>query len=81
MDPLSGEVIREFNEWECRIPVPSVIDAGENRLLIASGYEPGALLIKVEKRADGIYGTKELFRTEEFGDQTKTPLFYEGYFK
>ncbi|MDX8337794.1 PQQ-binding-like beta-propeller repeat protein [Draconibacterium sp. IB214405] len=80
MDPLSGEVIWEFKDWVCRIPVPSAVDAGDNKLLIAGGYELGALMIQVEKQADGTYGTTELFRTEEFGDQTKTPLFYDGYF-
>ena len=80
IDPLSGKIIWEFNEWVCRIPVPSAVDAGDNKLLIAGGYELGALMIQIEKQADGTYGAKELFRTEEFGDQTKTPLFYNGYF-
>ncbi|MCY1720933.1 PQQ-binding-like beta-propeller repeat protein [Prolixibacteraceae bacterium Z1-6] len=80
LDPMSGEKIWEFDNWLCRIPVPSAVDAGDNKLLIVGGYELGALMIQVEKQADGTYGTKELFRTEEFGDQTKTPLFYDGYF-
>jgi outer membrane protein assembly factor BamB len=80
IEPLSGEILWRFNNWVCRIPVPSAVDAGDNKLLITGGYELGALMLKVEKQADGKYGTKEIFRTEEFGDQTKTPLFYEGYF-
>ena len=80
MEPLTGKILWKFNNWVCRIPVPSAVDAGDNRLLITGGYELGALMIQVEKQADGSYGTTELFRTEEFGDQTKTPLFYEGYF-
>ncbi len=80
IDPLTGKIIWEFNNWLCRIPVSSAVDAGNNKVLITGGYELGALMIQVEKQADGSYGTKELFRTEEFGDQTKTPLFYDGYF-
>jgi len=80
MDPVSGEILWEFKDWVCHIPVPSAVDAGNNKLLITGGYELGALMIQVEKQADGTYGTKELFRTEEFGDQTKTPIFYKGYF-
>jgi outer membrane protein assembly factor BamB len=80
IDPLSGKILWEFNNWSCGIPVPSAIDAGDNKLLITGGYELGALMLKVEKKEDGSYGTTELFRTEEFGDQTKTPLLYEGYF-
>jgi len=80
IEPLSGEIIWEFMDWDCHIPVSSAVDAGDNKVLITGGYELGALMIKVEKQSDGSYGTTELFRTEEFGDQTKTPLLYEGYF-
>ena len=49
-------------------------------MLIVGGYELGATMIKVEKKAVGSYDTIELFTTEEFGDQTKPPLLYKGYF-
>ncbi len=49
-------------------------------LLIVGGYELGATMIKVEKTADGTYGATELFTTVEFGDQTKPPILYNGYF-
>lgn len=80
IDPLNGDILWKFTEWQCGIPVPGAVDAGNNQLLITGGYELGALMIKVEKKADGSYGTTELFRTVEFGDQTKTPLFYNGHF-
>lgn len=80
IDPLKGNILWEFKNWSCGIPVPGAVDAGENKLLITGGYELGALMIKVEKKADGDYGTTELFRTQEFGDQTKTPLLHNGYF-
>jgi len=80
INPLTGEILWEYANWDCGIPIPGAVDAGENRILITGGYELGAMMIKVEKLADGSYGTTELFRTVEFGDQTKTPLLYEGYF-
>jgi len=80
IEPLTGNVLWEFTSWDCHIPVPSAVDAGENKLLIVGGYELGALMIQVEKKADGSFGTKELYRTVEFGDQTKSPLLYNGYF-
>lgn len=80
IDPLKGNILWKFAEWQCGIPVPGAVDAGNNQLLITGGYELGALMIKVEKKADGSYGTTELFRTVEFGDQTKTPLFYNDHF-
>lgn len=80
MEPLSGKILWEFTKWDCHIPVPGAVDAGDNKLLIVGGYELGALMIQVEKKADGSYAAKELYRTVEFGDQTKTPIFYKGYF-
>jgi len=80
IDPMNGNILWKFAEWQCGIPVPGAVDAGDNKLLITGGYELGALMIKVEKKADGSYGTTELFRTVEFGDQTKPPLLIDGYF-
>ena len=80
IEPLTGKILWDFNEWNCHISVPSAVDAGDNKILVVGGYELGALMIQVEKQADGSYGTTELFRTEEFGDQTKPPLLIDGYF-
>ncbi len=80
IEPLSGEVLWKFSEWECHISVPSAVDAGNNKVLVVGGYELGALMIEVKKQEDGTYGTTEVFRTEEFGDQTKPPLLIDGYF-
>ena len=80
IDPSSGEILWEYKEWECHISVPSAVDAGDNKVLVVGGYELGATMIKVEKQADGSYGTTELFTTEEFGAHTKPPLLHNGYF-
>jgi outer membrane protein assembly factor BamB len=80
IDPSSGKVLWEYTDWICGIPVPSAIDAGDSRVLVIGGYELGAVMIKVEKRTDGSYGTTELFKTEEFGDQTKPAILHKGYF-
>lgn len=80
IEPLTGEVLWKFTEWECHISVPSAVDAGNNKVLVVGGYELGALMIEVKKQADGTYGTAEIFRTEEFGDQTKPPILIDGYF-
>lgn len=80
MDPATGTALWEYDNWSCHIPVPSAVDAGDNKVLIVGGYELGATMLKVEKGSDGSYTTTELFTTEEFGDQTKPPLLYNGYF-
>jgi outer membrane protein assembly factor BamB len=80
IEPLTGKVLWNFDQWECHISVPSAVDAGNNKVLVVGGYELGAMMIEVKKQADGTYGTTEIFRTEEFGDQTKPPLLIDGYF-
>ncbi len=80
IEPLTGKILWEYDQWHCHISVPSAVDAGEGRVLVAGGYELGAVMIRVEKKEDGTYGTTEIFRTEEFGDQTKPPLLIDDYF-
>ena len=80
IEPLTGKILWEYDKWHCHISVPSAVDAGDNKVLVVGGYELGATMIKVEKKTDGSYGTKELFTTEEFGDQTKPPILHNGYF-
>lgn len=80
IDPLTGEILWNYSGWDCHIAVPSAIDAGKNRILVVGGYEHGALMIQVEKQPGGKYSAKELFTTEEFGDQTKPPLLIDEYF-
>ncbi|MBC8871368.1 MAG: PQQ-binding-like beta-propeller repeat protein [Planctomycetes bacterium] len=80
IEPLTGKILWEYKQWECHISVPSAFDAGDNKVLVVGGYELGATMIKVEKRADGSYEATELFTTEEFGDQTKPPILHDGYF-
>lgn len=80
IDPLTGKILWEYKEWECHISVPSAIDAGNNKVLVIAGYEHGAVMLKIEKQADGSYKTIELFKHNDFGDQTKPPIMHNGYF-
>jgi len=80
LEPGTGKILWEFNEWVCHISVPSAVDAGNNKVLVAGGYEHGVVMIKVEKKADGSYGTTELFQHNDFGDHTKPPILHNGYF-
>jgi outer membrane protein assembly factor BamB len=78
--PLTGEILWEYNNWQNHIQVASALDAGEDRVIAVGGYELGTVMIKVEKMADGSYSVKELFRHNDFGDHTKPPILYNGYF-
>jgi len=80
IEPLTGKILWEYTNWQCRIPVPSAVDAGEGRVLITGGYEAGAAMIKVEKRPDGSYDVKELYKNIDFGAHTQPPVLYKGNF-
>jgi len=80
IDPLSGRVLWTYGNWQCSIPVPHVVDAGEGRVLITGGYSAGAAMIKVEKKQDGSYQVTELFKNANFGSHTQPPILYKDHF-
>jgi outer membrane protein assembly factor BamB len=80
IDPLTGKILWEYKNWQCMIPVPCAVDAGESRVLVTGGYNAGAVMIKIEKKADGSYEVTELYKTVEFGAHTQPPILYNGYF-
>jgi outer membrane protein assembly factor BamB len=80
LEPLTGKILWEYTNWQCHIPVPSAVDAGEGRVLITGGYEAGTAMIKIEKKADGSYSVTELYKNVEFGAHTQQPVLYNGYF-
>lgn len=80
MDPLNGDILWDYTNWQCRIPVPSAMDAGNNKVLIIGGYEAGTAMIQVDKDASGSYQARELYKEPDFGAHTKPALLHEGYF-
>jgi len=80
LDPLSGKVLWTYGNWQCAIPVPHAVGAGEGRMLITGGYSAGSAMIKVQKKADGSYGVAELFKTPDFGAHTQPPVLYKDHF-
>ena len=80
IDPRTGKVLWQYTNWNCNISVPCAVDAGNNKVLIVGGYALGATMIQINKSGDGTWETTELFSTDAFGDQTKPPLFHNGYF-
>jgi outer membrane protein assembly factor BamB len=80
LDPLSGKVLWTYTNWQCAIPVPHAVDAGQGRILITGGYSAGAAMIKVQKKADGTYEVAELFKNPNFGSHTQPPILYKDHF-
>jgi outer membrane protein assembly factor BamB len=80
LDPLSGKVLWTYSNWQCIIPVPHAVDAGEGRVLITGGYSAGAAMIKVQKKTDGSFELSELFKNVNFGSHTQPPILYKDHF-
>lgn len=80
LDPMSGKLLWIYEGWQCGIPVPHAVDAGEGRVLITGGYRAGAAMIKVQKAADGSYSATELFKNADFGAHTQPPILYKDHF-
>ena len=80
IDPLTGDILWEYTNWSCWIPVANAYDAGENRALITGAYNSGSAMIQIEPQEDGAYEVNELFKTIDFGSHTKPPILHDGYF-
>jgi outer membrane protein assembly factor BamB len=80
IDPRSGKVLWTYTGWQCIIPVPQAVDAGQGRVLITGGYAAGTAMIKVDKSADGTYAVSELFKNPDFGAHTQPPVLHDGHF-
>lgn len=80
IEPGTGKILWEYTNWQCGIPVPGAVDAGEGRILITGGYQAGAAMIKIEKKADGNYTVSELYKNADFGAHTQQPVLYKDNF-
>jgi len=80
LDPMSGKVLWTYSNWQCPIPVPQPVDAGDGRILITGGYSAGTAMIKVHKKADGGYGVAELYKNPDFGAHTHPPILHNDHF-
>jgi outer membrane protein assembly factor BamB len=80
LDPRSGKVLWTYTNWQCIIPVPQAVDAGQGRVLITGAYGAGTAMIKVDKKSDGAYAVSELFKNDDFGAHTQPPILHDGHF-
>lgn len=80
IDPLTGKILWEYTNWQCIIPVPSAVDAGDGKVLITGGYNAGSAMLKIERKTDGTYEAKELFKNPDFGSHTQPPILYNNHF-
>jgi outer membrane protein assembly factor BamB len=79
LDPRSGKVLWTYTGWQCIIPVPQAVDAGDGRVLVTGAYGAGSVMLKVDKKGDA-YAVSELFKNPDFGAHTQPPVLHEGHF-
>jgi outer membrane protein assembly factor BamB len=79
LDPRSGTVLWTYTDWQCIIPVPQAVDAGQDRVLITGAYGAGTVMLKVDKKGDA-YAVSELFKNPDFGSHTQPPVLHGGHF-
>lgn len=79
-DPLTGKTLWTYSNWQCGLPVPHAVDAGDGRVLVTGGYRAGAAMFQVRKAADGTYAATELFKNPDFGAHTQPPVLYKDHF-
>jgi outer membrane protein assembly factor BamB len=80
LDPRTGKVLWTYTNWQCIIPVPQAVDAGQGRVLITGAYGAGTAMIKVDKKGDGTFAVSELFKNPDFGAHTQPPVLHDGHF-
>lgn len=78
LDPRSGKVLWTYTGWQCIIPVPQAVDAGEGRVLITGAYGAGSVMLAVKKKGDA-YEVSELFKNPDFGAHTQPPVLHDGH--
>ena len=79
LDPRSGKVLWTYTGWQCIIPVPQAVDAGDGRVLVTGAYGAGSVMLKVDKKGDA-YAVSELFKNPDFGAHTQPPVLHDGHF-
>lgn len=77
--PDSGEILWHYMNWECSLPIPPIVDAGNNRLYVGAGYRSGCSLFEVKKHENG-FATEEIYKTMDFGTHIHPPIVYDDHF-
>lgn len=79
LEPRTGKLLWTYTDWQCIIPVPQAVDAGDGRLLVTGAYGAGTVMLQIGKKGDA-YAGSELFRNPDFGSHTQPPVLHDGTF-
>jgi outer membrane protein assembly factor BamB len=78
VDPTTGERLWTYDDYSCRIHIPSPTYVGEDRILLTGGYGAGGAMFTLEPSADG-YVARTLWANHNMGSKIAQPLVHEGY--
>lgn len=79
LDPRTGRLLWTYTDWQCIIPVPQAVDAGDGRVLVTGAYGAGTVMLQIEKKGDA-YSVSELYKNPDFGAHTQPPVLHDGHF-
>ncbi len=78
LDPASGETFWELGwktDWGVNASTPILLDG--DRVFLSTGYERGAIMLKVSKTGDGV-AAEELWRNREMRNKFSSSVLYGG---
>ena len=78
IDPNTGEILWNYKNFPCSIPIPPVTAIGDGRLFISGGYQASPTMIQV-KQKDGVFEVQELFKKEGIKIQIHPALLYKNH--
>ncbi len=68
-----GRTLWQYENWQCRIPIPYPTPLPDDRLFITGEYGAGSAMIRIVKDGAG-FKVDELFTTDVCGSQIHQPL-------
>jgi len=78
LDVNTGDILWNFRDFYCGIPIPPVTSVGDNRVFVTGGYESSATLLKIDKKGNQ-YNVEMLFRKDDVKSQIHPALFYKDH--
>ncbi|MEM7143993.1 MAG: PQQ-binding-like beta-propeller repeat protein [Verrucomicrobiota bacterium] len=77
VDPASGNVLWQTNEYFNKIPITPPFQIDQSRLFLTGGYECGSAMLELAKSGDD-WSVKKLFDLEK-GSQIHPPILFEDH--
>jgi len=78
VDANTGEVLWNYTDWKCQIPIASAFPADDGRIFLTGGYNAGVAMFRVAK-GDAGWTTETLFKSRDSNGQIHQPILYEGH--